>query len=102
MAKSVEEALSEAIAELKENELVLEVEYIPASEAFEKKTCKYVSKLLNMFHKEGDGYTFSSKMVYINTVDFTYKWHSGGIKVKYVAPVTSVGTMPQPPSEPLV
>lgn len=100
MAESVEEALEAAIAELKENELVLEVEYIPASEAFEKKTCKYISKLLNVFHKEGEGYNFSSKMVYINTVDFTYKWHSGGIKVKYVAPVVSVETMPLPPKEP--
>ena len=96
MAESVEEALEAAIAELKENELVLEVEYLPASEAFEKKPCKYVSKLLNVFHKEGEGYNFSSKMVYINTVDFTYKWHSGGIQVKYVAPVVSVGTMPLP------
>jgi len=81
MAISVEEALQDAIDELKANENVVDVE-IPLLEA-EEKPCGYIARVLTVFHKvEGqEGYTFDSKIVYINTTDFTYKWHFGGIKM---------------------
>jgi mannitol/fructose-specific phosphotransferase system IIA component len=82
MAKNVEEALNEAIAELKKNEDVVDIEYLPDSVTNEKKPCKYVAKILCVFHKvDSETHTFSHKIVYINTDDFSYKWGEGGLKV---------------------
>jgi hypothetical protein len=83
MAKNIDEALQEAIAEIKSNPDVEEVEYQPDDISREIKPCGYVAKLLIVFHKvDEDSYTFSSKLLYINTKDFTYRWHNGGPKVK--------------------
>ena len=85
MAKNVEEALNEAITELKKNEDVVDIEYLPDSVTNEKKPCKYVAKILCVFHKvDAETHTFSHKIVYINTEDFSYKWGEGGLKVKKV------------------
>lgn len=85
MATSIEEALVEAIAEIKTKEWVIDATYFPQSSANEDKPGDYVAKLLNVFHYTDDdlsGTTFSTKIVYINTVDFTYKWHYGGAHVE--------------------
>lgn len=34
----------------------------------------------DVMHETKDGYTWSTKSCYINTVDYTYKWHYGGIQ----------------------
>lgn len=81
-ANSIEEAIQEAIAEIKTKLWVIDAEQDPCIS--EEKPCNYVRKYLNVFHKVrgGEGTTWSGKELYINKDDFTYKWHYGGAEVE--------------------
>jgi hypothetical protein len=84
MAGNIEEALAEAIAEIKLKEYVEDatVSTIPP----EDKPCNQVMYLLHVFHQVPQGdYTYSNKAVYINKTDFTYKWHYGGGEMESVS-----------------
>jgi len=77
MATSVEEAIAEAIVEIKLKEWVIDAEHDASFS--EDKPCNYVWKRLNIFHQMAQGdYTWGSKGIYINKDDFTYLWHYGG------------------------
>lgn len=80
MANNVEEALQEAIDEIKSKDWVEDAEYFLQSPEEENKPCGYIAKLINIMHQTvgAEGYTFSHKLVYINKADYTYKWHYGG------------------------
>lgn len=82
MANSIEEAIQEAIDEIKTKEWVIDAEQDP--HLLEDKPCNYVRKYLNVFHKVrgGEGTTWSGKELYINKDDFTWKWHYGGAEVE--------------------
>lgn len=77
MADSIEEAIAEAIAEIKTKEWVIDAEQDTSFS--EEKPCNFVMKLLNVIHQTSSGdYTFSHKGLYINKTDFTWYWHYGG------------------------
>jgi hypothetical protein len=77
MATSIEEALAEAKVELLTREYVIDAEIDET--VSENKPCNYVRKRFNVLHKMPQGdYTFSGKEIYINKLNFTYKWHYGG------------------------
>lgn len=82
MSSSIEEALKKAIDELLKKEFVSAVSHEPLSESEEHRPCGFVAKLLNVKHKQGDGSTFSHKIVYIDTDTFDYDWHYGGSKLE--------------------
>jgi len=77
MANSIEEAVAEAINEIKQKEWVIDAEH---DESYsEEKPCNYVRKRLFVLHRTSNGgYTYSGKELYINKSDFTYLWHYGG------------------------
>lgn len=81
MATSVEEAVAEAIVEIKSKVWCIDAEQDMSFS--EDKPCNYVRKRLNVFHetKQGD-YTWSGKELYISKDDFSWYWQSGGAKVE--------------------
>jgi hypothetical protein len=84
MASSIEEALAEAIAEIKLKEYVEDavVSTIPP----EDKPCNQVMYIITVFQQMASGdYTYSNKGVYINKTDFTHKWHYGGGQLESVS-----------------
>lgn len=79
MAENVEGALQEAIAEIESKELVKEVHYLSGQD----KTYpgNWIEKSLAILHKvKGqNGYTWSTKVVYIkNEAPYEYLFHYGG------------------------
>lgn len=79
MANNIEEALQEAIDEIKLEEWVIDAEVDTSVNGPE--CCGYVGRRLNVFHRVQAGdYTYSGKELFINTTDFTYLWHYGGAK----------------------
>ena len=77
MSESIEEAIAEAIAEIKSKDWVIDAEQDMTTS--EDKPCNYVRKRLEVLHAVSQGdYTYSGKEFYINKGDFTYKWHYGG------------------------
>jgi len=77
MANSIEEAIAEAIAEIKTKDWVVDAEQDMSTS--EDKPCNYVRKRLEVLHAVSQGdYTYSGKELYVNKGDFTYKWHYGG------------------------
>lgn len=87
MSKSIDEALQNAITELLKNPDVKSVQYMPNNSEKELKPCELMAKVLSVFHKvndSDDSYTFSTKVVYINTKTFEYYWNYGGPKVKKI------------------
>jgi len=77
MATSVEEAIAEAIVEIKAMDWV--VDAAEDTSVSEVKPCGYVRKRLDVLHQTtGGGYTYSGKELYINLTDFTYIWHYAG------------------------
>jgi len=82
MANSINEAINEAINELKQKEFVIDAEVDGTFS--EDKPCNYIRRRINVFHKEETtgGYTFSSKEIYINKKDFSWKWAYGGLQLE--------------------
>lgn len=77
MANNVEEAIQEAITEIKAKDWVVDAEENIAIS--ENKPCNYVFKALDVLHQVSSGdHVYSTKGLYINLSDFTYIWHAGG------------------------
>jgi len=79
MAENVEEALQEAIAELKAKELIKEVHYL--SNQDKQLPGNWIEKVLAVLHKVRGrlGYTWSTKLVYIkNESPYEYLFSHGG------------------------
>jgi len=77
MATSIEEAIAEAIVEIKLKDWVIDA--VQDASVSEEKPCNYVRKRLHVLHQTSSGgYTYSGKEIYINKGDFTYLWLYGG------------------------
>lgn len=84
MANNIDEALAEAIAEIKLKEYVEDA--IVSSIPPEDKPCNQVMYILTVFQQMPSGdYTYSNKGLYINKTDFTHKWHYGGSQLESVS-----------------
>ena len=84
MSESVEEAIQEAIDEIKLKEWVIDA-WVDET-VHEIKHNTYVRKRLDVLHQVSQGdYTSSGKELYINLTDFTYLWHYGGATVESIS-----------------
>ena len=84
MATSVEEAIAEAIADIKSKEWCVDAEQDTSYS--EDKPFNYVRKRLLVFHQtKTGGYTYGGRELYISKDDFSWYWQQGGAVVEPTA-----------------
>jgi hypothetical protein len=75
----IDRIIQDIIIDLKTRKIIIDADI--DTSFIKYKPCGFVAKRINIFHEHGNGYTWSPKIIYINSTTFEYYWRSGGFEI---------------------